>query len=1800
MSPFLAQMAQAQILPPQLIVSFDAGPIAVPLGATPLLIALGLALLGLVLACKGRLRGAGIFPGIAALLLAAGLFSLDAVRAQIAMQTLDLENSPSALPMRASQNNSVLVRNKTNRPVVIRSIIIAHDSANAYRVAKTPATTCALGAPLQSGATCAVEVRYTYGGSDNGGGEDGGGDNGGSGSIEDPKSPDNFADRAQAIAEGDPRVTPSTTEELTETFKSEKTPEAANHSQRLRNNHSLVLTAVDPDPSWHRTEASTGFIVAEPGSSYAVDLRKIDSTGKDLGPLRKADQLRLRFEVRVQHSENRIDYVLPYTQKNYIRWDSANPGRLLVTVPVDIQQGRVLIGIRPSFRNKGQAAIAERWSVPVVAEVWQRRAGVQTIALGSIFYPARFANGVQPSPGSAFSMTDIEEHLRQAYADLPDTILLKPLVVAGAGLTQGQLVDSRIPRANGDNYPYGGRVARVIEGSGGQQLVLLDFDLASTYHLLEDDPLVREGVMPEFVTYRKGPPQQAPDRQSEPELEFFGPEERSGIKTQHEARPAKNVLEHAKIDISPSCSASGSMSLAFTPILEISPKINVGVEYTIAANGSKVECAVKLEGPDLLQTLSVGLPLVRLAALVGMKLEAHPYGEVKLGLTPKSSSGVSAFFSQTGRVTYLQGMAQPQLEMSSGDVGSGKGLDDTPGGLEASLGGGLGLGAALTLDPFKLFGGSFQVVNLEAKSELNMGTAIDSRNAAAIKQWGTASSASFTLKPEANVQVSTGFVNFMKFLGLKAEAGVGASLKLIDHKVDANYLLGDVQDSGDGSGSVTFKELSMPTVLRSLFSGTTAGYASLAHSSVYNDPTGGISYELDECTSRGGTISTPLVACKSGLFCGRAEKNADFCKAAWVSPLLATAYVGNTAHTQGSVGTNSTNLTTVGLTGTPLQPSPTSLTLAGAGTQSFTARSACTARGVTRGNIQVTLGSSVADAQSNTLVCNCKPGDTDCDRTWASPHLMTADGLAYDYVASGDYILARVHDAAEEPVHGFEVQSRFLPGYDVSWPQAAAMQVGNDVLEVRAVPFSPPEFSSFGYVNALELYVNGQLLANLNSSNFWKEMRQNRIHPLPSGGLVYFDDFTGRGAGRYWAPRSITVLWPQQGAFKEYAVKLSTPYLEQGVLKGNSFPLMEIQIIRPDVMQGGARGMLGNNDGNPHNDMIRRNGEILAQSSNISWTALYALFGGDWLAKPQECLFSDGCLNQLIFPEHAVVLTDVQRTQGEIACLDLKGYYREACIHDVGLSGSTGLVRDYYANTEDLNTMADKLVTPRVDVPEYSLELIGDKSNLPEYSGKGFAQAYRVAHVNGKGQFMLIIRPPRNGSAFFSNHSAGSHKQSFASTGSQEISVDVQCNRPDPAWAQAEGIWPFYGAVQLWAIDPLSGFASHLLSENLIDCNWDADNIGKLAATTSQTSFFLDKEGQLWAWGRNYTGELGNGTNTPSYHPVRTDLSPLGNSQAISISASGNHVLLMDNKQRLWAWGSNQFGQLGDGTYTDRNRPVLVDLTSLGSSKIMEVSAGGGHTIALDDQGRLWAWGNNLEGALGDGTRTNQTTPVLVDIAPLNGSKVVHAAAGTSHSVAVDDEGRLWAWGIEYGQRSHNSLTIQDRPVQVDMGLMGGRKVVTLSAGYHYTLALDDRSQMWAWGANLWGQLGYGGRNTQTRPLLASSHIDGSQIIAIAAGKDHSLHVDNRGRLSSWGLNTGAQLGNGNMGWGHGSMSPRQIVDPLVPKDIKIVAASASDHHNLALDNKGHLWEWGYIWSRNGEKTYQTSPKLVQMPPSTH
>ena len=154
-------------------------------------------------------------------------------------------------------------------------------------------------------------------------------------------------------------------------------------------------------------------------------------------------------------------------------------------------------------------------------------------------------------------------------------------------------------------------------------------------------------------------------------------------------------------------------------------------------------------------------------------------------------------------------------------------------------------------------------------------------------------------------------------------------------------------------------------------------------------------------------------------------------------------------------------------------------------------------------------------------------------------------------------------------------------------------------------------------------------------------------------------------------------------------------------------------------------------------------------------------------------------------------------------------------------------------------------------------------------------------------------------------------------------------------------------------------------------------SLQSIAAGESHT-VAIDAYGTLWAWGRNDLGQLGDGSVTQRNTPVPVSAAAFGSETIVSIIAGQHHTVALGAGGTLWAWGYNYFGQLGDGSVTQRTTPVPVSTAAFGTEPITSVTAGYGHTVALGSAGTLWAWGNNGNGQLGDGSVTQRTTPVPV------------------------------------------------------------------------------------------------------------------------------------------------------------------------------------------------------------------------------
>lgn len=307
--------------------------------------------------------------------------------------------------------------------------------------------------------------------------------------------------------------------------------------------------------------------------------------------------------------------------------------------------------------------------------------------------------------------------------------------------------------------------------------------------------------------------------------------------------------------------------------------------------------------------------------------------------------------------------------------------------------------------------------------------------------------------------------------------------------------------------------------------------------------------------------------------------------------------------------------------------------------------------------------------------------------------------------------------------------------------------------------------------------------------------------------------------------------------------------------------------------------------------------------------------------------------------------------------------------------------------------------------------------------------------------------------------------------------------------------------------------------------------------------------GNVWAWGDNSAGELGNGTLLESNLPLL--VSSLSSVTAI---AGGESVsLALKNDGSVWAWGANNFGQLGNGTGTNSTTPVQAS----GLSGVVAIAAGTVHSMALKNDGTVWTWGDNAFGELGDGTTNNALSPVQVS----GLSSAIAVSGGQFYSLALKSDGTVWAWGFNgFGQLGNGTTTDSHTPAQVS-NLTG---VIAISAGYQHALALKNDGTVWTWGNNANGQLGDGTTVSELTPVRVSGLAG---VVAIAGGDSYSLALKNDGTVWAWGLNNTGQLGNGSTTDSH---TPVQI------RGVSTIAAiSAGNIFAMALRDDGTVWTWG-------------------------
>jgi alpha-tubulin suppressor-like RCC1 family protein len=284
-------------------------------------------------------------------------------------------------------------------------------------------------------------------------------------------------------------------------------------------------------------------------------------------------------------------------------------------------------------------------------------------------------------------------------------------------------------------------------------------------------------------------------------------------------------------------------------------------------------------------------------------------------------------------------------------------------------------------------------------------------------------------------------------------------------------------------------------------------------------------------------------------------------------------------------------------------------------------------------------------------------------------------------------------------------------------------------------------------------------------------------------------------------------------------------------------------------------------------------------------------------------------------------------------------------------------------------------------------------------------------------------------------------------------------------------------------------------------------------------SLAVTASGRVYTWGLNGSGELGDGTTTSRLTPRRVRL-PAG-VKVKTARAGADFALALTTGGRLLAWGYNGFGELGTGSVTDHHKPVWVKLPR--GVKITAISAGYDSALALTSTGRVLSWGGNLVGELGDGTGAERHVPGYVSL-PKH-TRVSSLAAGDNTGFAVTSAGRLLAWGYNaFGELGDGTTTNRETPVFVR--LPAGVKVTAAAAGEIHVLALTRGHKVLGWGDNSYGQLGTGSVTRHLRPVRTGLP-PGTKVVALAAGRRFSLALTAGRHILAWGQNGDGQLGTG-------------------------------------------------------------------------
>ena len=346
----------------------------------------------------------------------------------------------------------------------------------------------------------------------------------------------------------------------------------------------------------------------------------------------------------------------------------------------------------------------------------------------------------------------------------------------------------------------------------------------------------------------------------------------------------------------------------------------------------------------------------------------------------------------------------------------------------------------------------------------------------------------------------------------------------------------------------------------------------------------------------------------------------------------------------------------------------------------------------------------------------------------------------------------------------------------------------------------------------------------------------------------------------------------------------------------------------------------------------------------------------------------------------------------------------------------------------------------------------------------------------------------------------------------------------------------------------------------------------------------ISTTGKIWSWGGNGFGQVGNGTTITQSFPVQ-----IGSSSWTIVFSGAYHTVGIRSGGTLFTWGRNDFGQLGDGTTVNKSSPVQI-----GSSSWIAVSCGNFHTFAIDSNYKLFTWGRNHYGQLGDSTTVNKSSPVQIGSSSWT---ILPKDFTNNHSHAIRSDGILFSWGLnDQGSLGDGTTINRSSPVTLSyydgipksfIMVTGGQGTVNTATTttLNSTFAIDINNDLFCWGGTI--------TNPFRVPLGRSSPVAisvANSWTAVSSGQNHTFAVTNTGQLYGAGLNNIGQIGVRNLVDQHSFVQ----TSPFAVLGSWTAVAASSGSHTVAIAD-GKLLSWGLNTSNQLARTMITEPTTLNL-----